>query len=130
MNDLEREILIHAHRDVIQLVEVISVAHFDLGVPFGDPVFAAVAEFVLSVIGNDVMIAGDLDLSEDYPNFIRPWTGDAETIKDRIISEWRSLGRNPELAEICWFDLTERGSVIADELYREAFEIERGSQTH
>jgi hypothetical protein len=130
MNDLEREILIRAHRDVIQLVVVISVAHFDLGIPFGDAVFDAVAEFVSSVIGNDLMIAGDLDLSEDYPEFIRPWTGDAEMITDRIISEWKSLGRNPNLAEICWFDLTERGCVIADELYREALENERRSQTN
>jgi hypothetical protein len=123
MNDLVREILIRAHRDVIQLAQVISVAHFDLGVHFGDDMFDAVAAFASLVIGNNWMIVGDLDLSETS-TLIRPWTGDVETQVNRIIADWKALGRRPNLAEVCWFDLTEHGEVIADELYQEALQNE------
>jgi hypothetical protein len=119
MNDLEREILIRAHEDVIQFAQVISVAHFDLGIPFGSEMIEAVTTFASSVIEGDLMIAGDLDLS-DGTSLIRPWLGDAPIVVERILSEWEDLGRKPELAEVCWFDLTDHGEVVAEELYRDA----------
>lgn len=38
-----------------------------------------------------------------------PWTLTAEEAVARIDREWRALGREPDIGEIVWFDITEKG---------------------
>jgi len=53
-------------------------------------------------------------LTEDRPGFLE-WDEDAEEAVERIDREWRQLGRDPNIPDICWFSNTERGDRVARE---------------
>jgi len=38
-----------------------------------------------------------------------PWGSSAEATLERINSEWQRLGRPPNIGEVCWIQLTEKG---------------------
>lgn len=38
-----------------------------------------------------------------------PWTLSADEAVKRIEREWDALGREPDIGEIVWFDITEKG---------------------
>lgn len=44
-----------------------------------------------------------------------PWEEDPDAAVERILAEWRALGRRPNLWEIVWFDATEKGEAYAEE---------------
>ena len=41
------------------------------------------------------------------------WGGDAGAALDRIETEWRGLGTDPNIWDICWFKNTEKGNALA-----------------
>jgi len=41
------------------------------------------------------------------------WDCDVDEAIDRINAEWRQLGRDPNVWEICWFKNTEKGDALA-----------------
>lgn len=45
-----------------------------------------------------------------------PWAEEPDAAVERILSEWRALGRRPHLWEIVWFDATEKGDAYAAEV--------------
>lgn len=45
-----------------------------------------------------------------------PWEEGADAAVERVLSEWRALGRAPHLWEIVWFDATEKGEAYAEEV--------------
>jgi hypothetical protein len=44
-----------------------------------------------------------------------PWGEEPDAAVERILSEWRALGRRPHLWEIVWFDSTDKGEAYAKE---------------
>jgi hypothetical protein len=58
---LEREILSRGLDDIIQLAEIVSVARFNLGIPEGPDLFAAVAYCLRALVGEGLAVVGDLD---------------------------------------------------------------------
>lgn len=42
-----------------------------------------------------------------------PWEEDPDEAVERILAEWRELGRRPELWEIVWFEATEKSVAYA-----------------
>jgi hypothetical protein len=70
-----------------------------------------------SLLGQRLAVLGDLD--EDKPMLtVVPWSGDVDSVVDRAIGEWRALKREPNLAEICWIELTDSGRQVANESLR------------
>jgi hypothetical protein len=114
-NDLADEILLRGTEDVIQLAEIISVARYEVGIPFGPEMFTAVYECLRSLVAKGYANIGDWNLSSIGPSIV-PWPGDADTIAERAISEWKALRRNPGLGEVCWLELTELGRERGSEL--------------
>lgn len=45
-----------------------------------------------------------------------PWEEDPDTAVERILVEWRALGRRPNLWEIVWFNTTDKGEAYAEEI--------------
>lgn len=45
-----------------------------------------------------------------------PWEEDPDAAVERILSEWRALGRRPHLWEIVWFEATDKGEAYAAEV--------------
>jgi hypothetical protein len=109
---LEREILSRGLDDIIQLAEIVSVARFNLGIPEGPDLFAAVAYCLRALVGEGLAVVGDLHDSGS-PLAIGPWPGDVDAVVERAILEWKELGRAPNLGEICWLELTELGKEAA-----------------
>lgn len=112
IDDLEQEILNRGLDDIIQLSEIVSVAREDLNVQEGDKLFAVVFRCLASLVGRGWAIVGDLDDAEP-PLAVVPWSGSSDEVAERAISEWRALGRLPDLGEICWLELTDSGSAAA-----------------
>jgi hypothetical protein len=115
---LEREILVRGFRDHIQLAEIISVAHFDLGIDFGDDMYATVGDSLRWLLGEGLAEIGDL-MSKDGKTlvFVRwPGGGDADQVVRIVLEKWRALGRDPNLNEVSWLSLTEKGRTLAAEL--------------
>lgn len=44
------------------------------------------------------------------------WEEDPDAAVERILAEWRALGRRPNLWEIVWFEATEKGEAYAEEV--------------
>ncbi|MBA2691208.1 MAG: hypothetical protein H0U65_01770 [Rubrobacter sp.] len=38
-----------------------------------------------------------------------PWPLSADEAIERIEREWKALGREPDISEVAWFDITEKG---------------------
>jgi hypothetical protein len=105
---LENEILKRGMEDLIQLAEVISVAHSVINVELGPQMFSAVSECVGSLLNQRLVLVGDLDYSGS-PLKVVPWPGEPSETVDRIMKEWTALNRDPGLGEICWLELTTEG---------------------
>lgn len=51
-------------------------------------------------------------LTDERPGFTE-WQEGADEAVERIDSEWRALGRDPNIPDICWFTNTELGNRVA-----------------
>ncbi len=110
--------------DIIQLAETVSIARFWIGIPDDAELLTVIRDCYRDLIRDGLAIVGDLDLneSEDW-DLVRPWIGEAQEIADRVITEWKALERNPNLGEICWLELTDKGRTTARK-----FAVEGGSE--
>jgi len=45
------------------------------------------------------------------------WGSDAATTLHRIDAEWRELGKDPNIPDICWFSNTEKGDLFVKTFY-------------
>jgi len=114
-NSLQDELLIRGLEDIIQIAEVISVAQMVDDKNSEADMVSTVCDCIRSLVDQGLIVVGDLDTSSS-PLTIRPWRGDSNAIVDRINREWRALGRDPGLAEICWLRLTIDGRKLGEKL--------------
>ncbi len=56
-------------------------------------------------------------LTKERPGFSE-WNLDPQEAVERIDREWRQLGRDPNIPDICWFSNTELGNEVADRLLK------------
>jgi hypothetical protein len=105
---LANEILKRGMEDLIQLAEIISVAHSVFDIELGPQMISTVSECVGSLLNQRLVLVGDLDYSGS-PLKVKPWPGEPSETVDRIIREWTALSRDPGLGEICWLELTAEG---------------------
>ncbi len=112
---LEREVMDHGLDDIIQLEEIVSIARFDIGVEVGSELFMIVKNCLVFLLNEGLAIFGDLDDSK-APLTIEPWPGSGDAIAERVITEWKALGREPNLNEIGWLELTHKGRTQAQEM--------------
>ena len=52
----------------------------------------------------------------------RPWNLSMDEALKRIEHEWTSLGRWPQIGEICWLSNTEKGDMRANDIRKIKFE--------
>jgi hypothetical protein len=114
MNRAEREVLLRGLDDYVGLWEVFSVTRRELPETDGSSIRRAVMEVVSNLLEKGLMRAGfptrggGFDPSDETPE---------ETLT-RIEHEWDRLGREPDVGDIVWFDLTEEGEARARDLAR------------
>jgi UDP-3-O-acyl-N-acetylglucosamine deacetylase len=111
---LRSELLQRGSSDMLQMVELLSVARRHLGPAASD---ARVREEVLDVVGDLLKsgqaIVGDVIVEPGELLRVRSWNQTASETVRRIEAQLRDLGRVPVLGEVCWLELTEVGRLAA-----------------
>lgn len=124
---VRNELLDRGLDDILQLSEMAGVARRHLGgSPSEDEVMRTTTEIVGELVDAGYAIVGDVAKDGEGILYISSWgLGSADTVK-RIEEEWRSLGRPPNLGDVCWLELTESGRAHALDVYRPRYRIGRG----
>ncbi|MBA2693271.1 MAG: hypothetical protein H0U65_12400 [Rubrobacter sp.] len=106
------EILIEGLDDSIGIWEIAAVVRGEIPRPDGSEVRAASLEIVRDVLEEGLMRPG-FPTREGSFEVLRKTPG--ETM-ERVEREWDELGRDPDVGEGIWFDLTEKGEKYAKTL--------------
>jgi len=116
------DLLMRGTEDLIQASEVASVAIGIGGAVNQDEVREMSLEMIREVIRQRFMEIGDAIGVGSHPTHVyerldfRPWGVPFEAAMERVAREWRALGRNPNLGEICWLCNTDQGNEIGKRL--------------
>jgi hypothetical protein len=113
LNDREREFLIEGLDDWIGLWRFARAARDDQPAATVDAIREQTLPMIRKLVVGEYMKAGAL--TEDATGFV-PWNEQGEAAVARIDREWRALGRDPNIPDICWFENTPRGDQVAREL--------------
>lgn len=109
---LQNEVLSRGLDDIVQFAEVISVAYNILGINDDAVLRDEVETCCRLLVDGGLAIFGDL-ASEETDSGTRlsvtPWLGDGSAVTREIERRWKRLHRWPDLNEIGWLSLTDRG---------------------
>jgi hypothetical protein len=112
LTELERELLVEGLGDYVGLWEFASWLRTHEPSATDEEVRRKATEAVRRLVVGGHMSPGALTDGGGFS----PWTSDAGESLQRIDREWRALGRDPTIAEICWFSNTPSGDALAREL--------------
>jgi hypothetical protein len=123
LQDCVNDLLIRGLDDIIQAAEITSVAMQVGGAATQDEVRDLSLGLIREVVHLGLMELGDIvgtgiynpTLKVEIGKFQR-WDHSFEEAMERVACEWRALGRNPSLGEICWLCNTEKGNEVARQL--------------
>lgn len=105
------DLLIRGLDDWLQAAEVASVARTIGAARTESEVRALSVQVVRDLLQRDFMVVGTVAGTE-----FTPWGIAMEDALERIEREWRARPEGPNLGDICWLNLTERGSGRAEDL--------------
>jgi hypothetical protein len=111
IQDCIDDLLIKGTEDWIDACEVASVAKTVGGATSASAVRDLSLRAVAELINRGLMEPGDVDRSG-----FRSWGIPAAQAIARIQREWRALGRNPNLGEVCWLANTNEGDALGTRL--------------
>ncbi len=112
LDDVERDFLIEGLDDWIGLWRFARSVRDERPDGTSDEVRERSMPMVRELVVGGYMRPGRL--TEDRPGFSE-WEEDAEAAVERIEREWRELGRDPNIPDVCWFSNTELGDRVARE---------------
>ena len=73
-------------------------------------------KIIQEVVEQGLMEIGDLP---DEGRRLKLWSMTPQECLDRVEREWKALGRNPSLGEVCWLQNTDRGNALGEELFKQ-----------
>jgi hypothetical protein len=111
LNACINEILISGLDDWVDAAEVAFVAK-SIGGAEGDTENRALSVRVI----RDLIMEGLVDVGDVTTEGFRPWNLSVDEALKRIEHEWTSLGRWPQIGEICWLSNTEKGDMQANDI--------------
>src|SRR5258707_496482 len=118
LQDAVEDLLVRGLDDDIQAAEVASVVMRLRGAATQDEVRELSLELILEVVRQGSMEVGDIIGIGFHPTRryesvrFQRWDLSLEEGMERVAREWRALGRNPSLGEICWLVNTDRGDEV------------------
>jgi hypothetical protein len=122
VQDAVNDLLLRGLDDDIQASEVASVVMRVCGAATQDQVRELSLGLIREIVRQGLMEVGDIigigfHPSRRYASVrFQRWDLSFEEGMERVAREWRALGRNPSLGEICWLINTERGNEVARQL--------------
>ncbi len=110
---IQRDLLVEGLEDYVGLWQVAKHVHRLYGSLPAERVRDVSLERLRPLILEGLIEPG---LPAEGGNF-SSWDEDAKTALDRIEFEWRRLGKDPNIWDICWFKNTEKGNALARTLH-------------
>lgn len=107
------DLLIRGLDDWIQAAEVASVARTTGGAQSEEIRRDLSLRLIRKLLEDGLAEAGMVD---DQEGFV-PWGISVDDAMQRIESDWSTRPTGPELGEVCWLSLTERGHAQAQSLW-------------
>ena len=101
--------------DWVDASEVTSVAKFTGHARTEDEIRSLSLELIRKVVRQGLMEIGDLP---DKSRRLALWPMTPQECLDRVEREWKALGRNPSLGEICWLQNTDKGNTLGESLFK------------
>ena len=112
LSEIQKAILIEGVWDVVGLWEVIRFVQRETDAPDGD----ALREECLRQI-RPLLMEGYVEIGEaDAKGGFESWRLAVEDALHVADEEWRQLGRDPIMGELCYLKNTELGDVVAEAL--------------
>jgi hypothetical protein len=90
--------------DYVDLCGLASIVQIETKL-LGEERLRASLEVIRELLTSGLMVVGDL-----FESGFVPWNLAIPEALDRVEREWRALGREPNLWEICWFANTPLGN--------------------
>lgn len=114
LDAIQRELLLEGLDDFVGLWEVATIVRASLGDVSPDLIRDTSMRSVRPLLLGGYWAAGDSPYATK--NKFREWDVSGEEAAERINREWRQLGKDPDLLEICWFKNTALGNKVATAL--------------
>ena len=73
-------------------------------------------KIIREIVEQGLMEIGDLP---DEGRRLKLWPMTPQECLDRVEREWKALGRNPSISEICWLQNTDKGNALGEELFKQ-----------
>lgn len=101
--------------DMLQLFEVMSIVGFHLDKDPQDDltIMRPTLDVVGGLLESEFVVAGDVVKDDQGFLTIRSWDLSPPATVDRIEKEWHELGGPPNLGDIVWLELTDKGRAEA-----------------
>ena len=109
ISEIQREILVEGVDDYFGLWEVVWILRRKHPNWTNRQIRERSLEVLRPLLESAYIVAGQLGESGSYSKW---QLGPVESLA-RIDHEWRKLGRDPNMAQICWFSNTEKGDEAA-----------------
>lgn len=108
---LTDELLAHGLVDSIQLINIIDAVcrHYGLSLSDESNIMRLALEVIRELLEAEYLYAGDAVTSAAGSYTVRSWGLDPLDALSRIEKKWLELGRQPDLGDVVWFELTDRG---------------------
>ena len=103
--------------DYIDACSITGIAHKMGGIRFEDKddLRQTCLEMIRHVLREGLMEIGELGTREE--GFL-VWDLPLEQTMERVERDWKALGRNPTLWEVCWLRNTAQGNELGEALHR------------
>jgi len=114
------EVLLGGFQDLVMASEVASIVSESTGSSTTDEDSIQTSLDVIRTLLEDRLAeVGDAVLAEGGKSVVfRPWSMSTDEALRRIEREWRRLPNGPNLGDVCWFRLTDRGRRRAEDIGR------------
>ena len=119
------DLLMRGADDLIQAAEVASIAMQVGGASTPDEMRVLSLQVIREVLAQRLMEIGDAVGVGSHPTYVyaqvefQTWGLSCEAAMARVEREWKALGRNPNLGEICWLRSTKQGKERGEKLLTE-----------
>jgi hypothetical protein len=112
--DLQNDLLARGLDDLLQLVEIISVVGGHVGIDRHDQsVMDPTLKVIYCLLSSGYAIAGSVEKDDKGILRIRSWGLSPSDTVSRIEEKWRELEKPPNLGDVVWLELTDRGRAEA-----------------
>ena len=115
---IRNDLLSYGLEDILGLWWIIGVVAQRIGTDPHDQqrLITPTLDAIHDLIAAGYAVAGDVAKNDQGVLYIQPWGMSPSEVVDRIERKWRELTEPPNLGDVVWLELTEKGKAEARNL--------------